>query len=70
LLDCYAGVLLTFLGGGQLAFTDGQISLKFPLDGLNHVGKIILTAGQFVRCLALNETPGYGDDSGLNFTTA
>jgi hypothetical protein len=32
--------------------------IYFPPDGQTKLGKNSLTAGQFARCLALNETPG------------
>ena len=60
-----AVVSLTFSAGGQLVFTGGQNYLNWTslLEKLsarwsNRAGKDRpVTAGQFARCLALNETP-------------
>ena len=66
LLECYAGVSLMFSGGGQLLFTGRQISLnlkeKRPSRWTDQAGKIILTTGPFVQCLALNETCCHVDE--------
>jgi len=58
-------VSLTFSSGGQLVLTARQnyfnrTQLKEQLSsrGSNQMGKIVLKAGQFAQCLALNETPG------------
>ena len=46
------------LTGRQNYFNRTQLKEQLSSRGSNQMGKIVLKAGQFAQCLALNETPG------------